>query len=209
MSIIGVSDHQLFERIRMGDPEAFELLFRAHYPGLLRFARGHLGNREEAEDAVHDLFLRIWRDRERLAAAENPRTYLLAAMRNRVIDLLRRRALQRRWIDPLPDTGDCDIDDDASPRAINPSRSTSSAADIAALAELEVALRAAIVALPERCRTVFLLCREEGMSYSEVAEVMGVSPSTVKTQMARALTSLRAALASFLPLLSAFYLASP
>ena len=207
MSIIGFSDQELFERIRRGDPDAFELLFRAHYPGLLRFARGHLGNREEAEDAVHDLFLRIWRDRERLAAAENPRTYLLAAMRNRVIDLLRRRALQRRWIDPLRDNEDCDVDD-AFPRAAQLSQSTSSASDAAALAELEVALRAAIEALPERCRTVFLLCREEGMSYAEVAEVMGVSPSTVKTQMARALTSLRAALASFLPLLSALYLAS-
>jgi RNA polymerase sigma-70 factor (ECF subfamily) len=182
-------ERALVERIRDGDRHAFEGLFRTHYSGLVRFARIQLGNGAEAEDVVHDVFLRIWRDRGRLVIERSFRTYLLAAVRNRVRDLLRHRAVERRWIDPL--TG-------AYPSEV-PTPAPHS--DAAAVAELEAAIRQAVDALPDRCRTAFLLCREQELTYAEAAEVMEVRPATVKTQMARALASLRTALEPFLVLL--------
>ena len=199
-------DQELFERLRAGSQEAFELLFRAHYPGLLRFACAQLRNRTDAEDAVHDVFLRIWRDRERLVDPGSVRAYLLAAMRNRVIDLLRRRTLQSRWMEPMTDGEDGRIDD--RPQGLSAYDPAGSESDAASLAELDAAIRDAVARLPERCRTVFILCREEQLSYAEAAEVMGVSVSTVKTQMARALASLRSALGPYLPFIAVIYLAS-
>jgi len=61
------------------------------------------------------------------------------------------------------------------------------------------AVRQAIGRLPDRCRLVFTLHREQGLTYSEVAEVLGISPRTVEVQIGRALKSLRKGLASHRP----------
>jgi RNA polymerase sigma-70 factor (ECF subfamily) len=77
---------------------------------------------------------------------------------------------------------------DRPPRATDADLSTS---------EIVSAVRIAVERLPERCRLVFTLHREQGMSYREVAEVMGISPKTVDVQMGRALKALRRSLRSF------------
>ncbi len=164
------------------------MVFRSYYPGLLRFAHAQLGERADAEEVVQDVFLRIWRDRERLGVDRSLRNYLLACVRNQVIDRHRRLRTERRSIE-------------ANPAGAPEAALGGSIADAAAFAELDAAIRHAIAALPERCRTAFVLCREQGLSYAEAAVVMEVSPATVKTQMARALTSLRSALKPFLSLL--------
>jgi RNA polymerase sigma factor (sigma-70 family) len=66
-------------------------------------------------------------------------------------------------------------------------------------AETVVAVRQAIGRLPDRCRLVFTLHREQGLTYAEVAEVLGISPRTVEVQIGRALKSLRKGLASHRP----------
>lgn len=188
------TDQQLLTRIRAGDRAAFEQLFRTTYPGLLRFANAQLGNRAEAEDVVQDVFVRVWNRREQLPSAVAPRSYLLAAVRNRVIDRVRRRALERRWLEPLVEP-EAPGSKHNTPYTLASRRVESDAAE---LAELHGAIRHAIAALPERCRTAFLLCRDQELSYAEAAEVMGVTPATVKTQVARALASLRNTLRPFL-----------
>jgi RNA polymerase sigma-70 factor (ECF subfamily) len=182
------SDQDLLEALREGDRRAFETIFRSFYPGLLRFAHAQLGERADAEEAVQEVFLRIWRDRKRLAVDRSLRSYLLACVRNQVIDRHRRLRTEGRCFGSDPSGS-------MSEKAAVP------ASDSAAYAELDTAIRHAITALPERCRTAFLLCREQGLSYAEAAAVMEVSSATVKTQMARALTSLRSALDPFLALL--------
>ena len=183
---------EFLERIRAGDERAFEALFQSYAPGLVRFAMSHLNAHEEAEDVVHDIFLRLWNEPTLLQGARSARTYLLTAVRNRVIDVLRRRKLERRWID----TENAWSGSDQARIAEIPDPTGS--VDRSELSELDVAIRDAIAQLPERCRAVFLLCRDQGLSYAEAAEVLGVSPVTVKSQMGRALASLRASLAPFL-----------
>ena len=189
-------DEEIVQGVRAGDRAAFERLFRTYYPGMLRFARSQLGETAEAEDAVHDVFLRVWRDREGWAVERSLPAYLLGAVRNRVLDVQRRRGFERRWFQPLEGRA-ASSGGDAPPSTPDPA----SLADPGAVAELEAALRRAVDGLPERCRAAFLLCRTEGLSYAEAAEVLGVSPATVKTQMARALAALRVAAGPFLALL--------
>jgi RNA polymerase sigma-70 factor (ECF subfamily) len=191
------TDQQLLERLRRGDEGAFEQVFRSYYPGLLRFAHAHLGDRGEAEDTVHDVFLRVWRERERLGGDRSLRTYLLAAVRNRVIDVVRHRAVRQRWVQE-----DGGAREEGASGVLD-ARAPSLASEAVELNELDDAIRRAVAALPERCRTAFLLCKEQEMTYAEAAEVMGVSPATVKTQIARALAALRVSLEPFLTLLVA------
>jgi RNA polymerase sigma-70 factor, ECF subfamily len=191
-------DQALLDRIRGGDQHAFDSLVRAHSLALLRFARAQLQEESDAEDVVHDVFVRLWADRERLHVDRSVHAYLLAAVRNRVIDRLRRFRLERRWVQPMPVNGEGD--DRGHPSAVHDPRAQS---DPAALAELDAAIRRLVADLPERGRTAFLLCREQGLSYAEAAEVMGIGAGTVKTHMVRALAVLRSSLQPYLALLIA------
>jgi len=180
-------EKHLLERIRAGDPEAFVQVFQRYHDALLRFARAGLHGAAEAEDVVQDVFLRLWRDRSQLTVDRSLRAYLLAAVRNRIIDGVRRQAVVERSAELQVVAGG---GGDQAP--VWP-------ADPAELSELDAAIRACVAALPERCRTAFLLCRQQDLTYAEAAAVMGVTAATVKTQMARALAALRAAIEPFLP----------
>jgi len=160
-------------------------MFRAHHPALLRYAIAHLRDRSAAEDVVHDVFLRLWLGRANLDLTGSLRAYLVTAVRNRIIDMTRTQAVRQRAME-------------SAVLDVTHRRPTASEADPAEVAELDVAIRTAIADLPERCRTAFLLCREQDLTYAEAAAVMGVAPATVKTQVARALAALRNALAPFL-----------
>lgn len=199
VSTLNLPEQELLDRVRSGDRDAFELLFRTHYPSLLRFAHAQLRGDVDAEDVVHDVFLRLWSERTRLGPVRSLRSYLLTSVRHRVIDLIRHRKVEQRLI-----VGSTDERPGANNGlSVADIQSTHSESDAAALAELDEAIRRGVAALPERCRMAFLLCREQGLSYAEAAEVMGVSPATVKTQMARALASLRTAVDPYLAVLLA------
>src|SRR5690606_6883979 len=120
------------------------------------------------------------------------RNYLLTAVRNRAIDLRRQEATQQQSVEMTR----------LASETTAGSTARSAASDPAELAELRQAIVVGLDALPERCRTTFLLCREHDMTYAEAADVMGVSPATVKTQIARALASLRGVLEPFLVLIA-------
>ena len=173
------TDTELIQRIRSGDRAAFEAVFRAYYSGLVHFSQRFVRSREVAEELVQDLFLILWRRRDRLAVAESLRTYLYRASRNLALNHLRRRRLERRWWERQ-------VSADHEPFVDSDDR--------AAQSELQAAVRAALAKLPQRCREIFLLSRAQHLTYAEIAGVLGISVKTVETQMGRALRSLRESL---------------
>jgi RNA polymerase sigma-70 factor (ECF subfamily) len=162
------------ERIRRGDEEAFERLFRAFTPGLCAFATRYVGSREVAEELVQDLFLTLWRNRGELMIGEAVPSYLFTATRNRAINHLRRERRSGAW----------------DPAVIGRIHDTSVTSEAALLELLD--LQDAIERLPARCRLIFTLSRQQDMSYGEIARSLGLSVKTVEVQMGRALKSLRA-----------------
>lgn len=158
--------------------DAFEAVFRAHYDGLVRFATRLVRSRAEAEELVHDVLLKVWMRREFLAPTEELKTYLFRSTYNHALNHLRRRKIEVQWQRTLPP------EEPVAP-------ASSSDDDIS---KMETAVRRAIGDLPDRCREVFLLSREGGLSYAAIASTLGISIKTVETQMGRALKSLRAAL---------------
>lgn len=177
-------------QIREGDVAAFEAIFREYYEKLLHFSLGFIGSREAAEDLVQDVFVRIWEQRHGWEVRESVAAYLYGSVRNRCLDHVRHRLVERQWAEHVvavrasagdglqraPEAADAAIEED----------------------EIDRALRAAVDRLPERCKQTFVLSREHGLTYHEIARVMGVSTQTVKIQMGRALKSLRLSLAPFL-----------
>jgi len=133
-----------------------------------------------AEELVQDIFFKIWTKREQLTEIEALKTYLYRAARNQALNFLRRGKLERRWQESQASLGEptsaFGTEEDASER------------------ELSVAVRAAIDRLPPRCREIFLLSRDGGLTYAEIARTLGISVKTVETQMGRGLKSLRLAL---------------
>ena len=179
-----MDDLHLLERIRAGDSDAFDALFRANYAGLVGTAERMLGRRDVAEEIVQDVMLELWRRRETLVVDDSLRGYLFRATRNRALNHLRHSAIEKR----------------AEPE-LAADRSESGSGAHAALVEeeIEVAVRRAVAALPERCREVFELSRVHGLRYAEIATTLGISVKTVEAQMGKALRILRERLAQWLP----------
>jgi RNA polymerase sigma-70 factor (ECF subfamily) len=178
------------DRIRGGDIVAFEALFRAYYEKLLRFSLGYIGSLEAAEDLVQDVFARIWEQRAGWEVRESMAAYLYGSVRNRCLDYVRHRLVERRWAERVVATNAYSGDE---LQLVPESADAALEQD-----ELDRAIRVAVQRLPERCRQTFLLSREHGLTYQEIAVVMGVSVPTVKIQIGRALRSLRTSLAPFL-----------
>jgi RNA polymerase sigma-70 factor (ECF subfamily) len=176
-------DAELVRRIRAGDERALETVFKAHYAGMASFVQRFVRSPDLAEELVQDVFLKLWSKREQLAEIETFRTYLFRAARNTALNYLRRAKLERRWREEQG------TDDDPP--------TTFAADDETVEQEVAAAVQEAINRLPPRCREIFLLSRDGGLTYAEIARSLEISVKTVETQMGRALKSLRASLHHF------------
>jgi RNA polymerase sigma-70 factor (ECF subfamily) len=165
---------QEIRAIAAGDSAAFQRLIDREGVRLLRFARGLLGNLEEAEDAVQDTLIRLWENAARWTPDARITTWLHRVCYNRSIDMLRRR---RAFVDD-------GVLEDVQDPAETPE---------ASLIESEsgLALRAAIEALPPRQRTAILLFHFQDSSQREAAEIMGISETAFESVLARARRQLK------------------
>jgi RNA polymerase sigma-70 factor (family 1) len=172
------------ERIRAGDPAAFEALFHAYHVPLCAFAYRYVGARDLAEEIVQELFLFVWERRETWDVRTSVKNYLFTAVRNAALSYLRHeRVIRRREAETVELFARPSASADSETRA----------------GELVAAVHRAVGRLPERCRLIFTLHREQGLTYAEIAQVLEISPKTVEVQMGRALKSLRKALTGFWP----------
>lgn len=178
-----MTDRELLHRLRQGDREAFDAIFREHYPALVGAAERIVGDRAVAEDVGQDVMLELWRRRDTVAVEDSLRAYLFRAARNRALNHLRHERMKQRTAPYAAG--------EASARAEAPAR--------VAEEEIDAAVRRAVGALPERCREVFELSRGQGLRYAEIASVLGISVKTVEAQMGKALRVLRERLAPWLP----------
>ncbi|MBK9074457.1 MAG: RNA polymerase sigma-70 factor [Flavobacteriales bacterium] len=170
-----------FARIAAGDHGAFELVFREHYRPLCAFARQYVRDGASAEELVQDLFYRLWQDRERTSITTSLKSYLFTAVRNRCLNAVKQQGRLRAITEH----------DDHAVETADPLEGMERGARI----------QAAIEALPEERRKIFLLSRHDGLKYQEIADRLGLSVKTVENQIGRALKTLREDLADLLPLL--------
>jgi RNA polymerase sigma-70 factor (ECF subfamily) len=182
-SPVGTSDADLAERVRAGDPAAFEAMFLAYYAQLVRFAFGFTKAEAEAEEIVQDVLTRIWERRHMLALREGGtlKAYLYTAVGNRSISWLRRQRQALAFEEQA----------NADAGGVEGGQRPHDAQESLEAAELAERLQRAVNALPLRCRQVFTLHRAHGLSYRDIASALGITPKTVEIHMGRALRLLR------------------
>jgi RNA polymerase sigma-70 factor (ECF subfamily) len=174
------NDEELIPRVQAGDSGAFEYLFKRYYSALYAFVCAYVDSAETAEEVVQDVFLRTWEHRARWEPRGPVQTYLYKSARNRALDLIKHRKVERLWSERV-----------RSNRAHGSLPFARSADDAVHAEELEVTIARTLAALPERCRLIFLMSREHDLSYGQIAEVLDISVKTVETQIGRALKMLR------------------
>ena len=148
---------------------AFVRLFNAAVRDLRFFLRRTLRGNEDADEIAQEAMLRIWNARASVSM-DSARPLLFRIASNLAIDRLRER---QRW-------RFTDIDDTPEP-----AQTISAERTLAARQELEI-VAAAIAALPDNCRTAFVLSRIEGQKHAEIAAEMGISKSMVEKHVAEA-----------------------
>jgi RNA polymerase sigma-70 factor (ECF subfamily) len=176
------NERDLQRRIRAGDESAFDAVFRAQYPRLVRMAESIVAERALAEEIAQEVMLELWRRRESLQVEQSFGAYLIRSTRNRALNHVRHQRIVAREL---------------AAATLEPRESPGTDADTLGV-ELEQVVREAIAALPERCREVFELSRVQGMRYVEIAAVLEISVKTVEKRMGQALSELRERLAPWL-----------
>ena len=176
------NERDLQQRIRAGDEDAFDAVFRAHYPRLVRTAEWIVGERAPAEEIAQEVMLELWRRRDSLQVEQSFGAYLIRSTRNRALNHVRHERIVAREL---------------AEATLEARESPGTDADMLG-GELEIVVREAIAALPERCREVFELSRVQGMKYADIAGVLDISVKTVEKRMGQALSELRERLAPWL-----------
>jgi RNA polymerase sigma-70 factor (ECF subfamily) len=182
-------------KVKLGDEQAFELLFRKYYVSLCCFANKYSNDQEEAREVVQEVFTKIWEGREDIDPEESLKAFLFKITRNICINKLRRKKVESKYIEIYKLVY---VDN----REVSPYESL--IAD-----ELNDNIATALGKIPPKCKRIFNLSRVEGLKYSEIAENLHISVKTVEAQMSKALQILRLELKDSLkmviiPLISIF-----
>ncbi|MGB7762010.1 MAG: sigma-70 family RNA polymerase sigma factor [Bryobacteraceae bacterium] len=169
------SDHQLFERLRAGQEQAFVALYRRRQPALYRFALQMSGSPSIAEDVTQEVFLALLREE----CGYDPERGSLVAYLFGIARKLLLRQFERRRLDVPVDAGA------EEGRFAEPVDASDPLADLAARERVQ-ALRRAVSSLPRRYREVVVLCDLEEVDYAEAAAALGCPIGTVRSRLHRA-----------------------
>lgn len=163
-----------------GDEPSYRRIFDLFFPSLKRFAGAFVKSPELAEEVASDVMIAVWENRERLPEIENIRVYLFVIAKNKCLNLLRSR--QSRFTISLDDV------------PIEVSFAGNDPEQLCINSEIRKKIEKAVNDLPQRCKLIFKLVKEENMSYKEAAEILDISVKTVDAQLVTALKKITQAI---------------
>jgi len=175
------ADHALAARIRAGDDQAFDELFRAHYEAACDYAARFVGDTAVAEDVAQDVFVRMLERRAQFHVETTIRGYVFLGVRRAALHHLRHGRVVARHVTSAHDV----------PFTMPAAETWIADAEVTRLVERAAA------ALPPRVQEAFLLRWRYELRYDEIAAAMGVSIKTVETHLTRALKAVREGLAGY------------
>ena len=165
------TDERLIEAIRKNDYVSYNKLFERYYGRLCQYVYSLLMDKSDTEDIVQELFLNIWKNRERIEIKENVGGYLYKMAKHLALNHLRSKV----YFNNLSETQDqLSYEDDRVESE-----------------EFRITLYSCIDHLPDRCKEVLLLHRIKGLKQKEISEKLDVSIKTIKNQIWISLQKLR------------------
>jgi len=169
-------EREIIRRIKEGDMEVFETLFKSSYISLVKYAGTFVKDRDTAEEIVQDLFVKIWNERENLSINSSLTGYLFRAVHNRCLHHLQHLKVIEKHV--MEKSAERPLTADEADSGIY-------------LKELEDKIACVLEKLPEQCCKIFCMNRFEGYKYREIAEKLSISVKTVEACMGKALKELR------------------
>lgn len=176
------TDAELVALLSKGDRKAFEAIYKRYASALYRFAFSRLGDKEDTEELVQDIFVWIWSKHKTLGHVTILRSYLYHMLRYKMVNYFRHNSVKRQYVDHY-------LFFEAAPH-----NSTQEQCD---LSDLLAVIDASLLELPTRCQTAFRLSRFEHLPIQHIAERMNISTRTVENYITDALKHLRVSCREF------------
>jgi RNA polymerase sigma-70 factor (ECF subfamily) len=174
-----LTDSQLIQLLKVDDEAAFAEIYKRYAKSLADFTASKLFSLEDAQDIIHDLFVKLWENRQQLNITSNLKTYLFTITRHRIIDKIRRNITREEYAVMLQSLAN----------AYQPNVEQQVAAK-----ELQLTIKNSLNELSPKVKEIYQLSREENLSIPEIAKKLELSEQTVKNQLSTALAHLRKSL---------------
>lgn len=177
-----LSDEELVLLISENNEQAFKILYDRYWSKMLVKAYVTLKSHDLAEEVVQNAFINLWKRRHTFQLKNTFNTYISAVIKYEVLSKLAQRNKQPLYIEDIT-------------MAPAHDHSTQQWLDFE---DLHMELERTIGTLPDKCRLVFRLSRQEGLTAGQISETLQISPKTVEAHITKALKMLRVSLSSFL-----------
>lgn len=146
---------------------SFTILYEQQYERLFRFALHFVPDPEDCEDILADVFVAVWSNWDSLKKVDHLNSYLYTSIKNRCLKMLNKQNHFEEYIEDLH---------------IHLSIDPTTPETILHSEEVKKVIENALNQLPKRCKLIFLMLKEEDLTYKEVADVLGISEKTVQAQ---------------------------
>jgi RNA polymerase sigma-70 factor (ECF subfamily) len=176
------TSEQLFQLLQKDDPYAFEELYNRYWFRLFISAHKRLQCREDAEEAVQNLFESLWKNRQQITIRTSLENYLFASIRYIVLRMMHKRLTAQ--VDAIGKANEYYILDHSTEEAI-------------LIQDLSTHIDKLVETLPKKCRHVFELSRYEMKTHKEIATIMHISEKTVENHITKALRLIKGNLNHF------------
>jgi RNA polymerase sigma-70 factor (ECF subfamily) len=186
-------DAALMLRVKQGDTEAFAALVNKYKQPIMNLVYRMLRDLTEAEDLAQNVFVQVHKSAHRYQVSSKFSTWLFTIARNLCLNEIRRRSRH-----PADSMDEPHSEQEDQPRHQFEDLKTFSPPDSLLHGELEEKIQQALADLPENQRTAILLCRQDELSYEQIAEVLGCSLSATKSLIHRGREALKQKLKPYL-----------
>ncbi|MFD1162624.1 RNA polymerase sigma-70 factor [Hwangdonia seohaensis] len=179
MSFNKIKDQKLIERLKRNDEDALKLIYNLYWEQLFIYAFSLLKKREISEDVIQEIFIKIWEKRDALLIKTTLKGYLYTCVLHKVYDIFRKD--KNAFSEELLENFDVKIQ-------------TTTPESKLIYKELEAQINTVVNTLPEKCKKVFKLSRENQLSHKEISSQLNISTKSVEAYITKALKIIRPSL---------------
>lgn len=171
----------LIREVQRGNAKAFELLYRQYHARLFNFSRRIIRNKQDAEGMVHEVFIAIWENREKLDENKSFSGYIFSIAKNKALNRIKKNLARKFYFEYMQQENRLqnDIVSEIESR------------------ELMDFLLKIIQELPDSTKEIFLLSRNDGLTYKQIAVKLDITENVVDHEIRKALKYIRDKLSNF------------
>lgn len=178
--------------MEQGHEIAFETIFKLYYNKLFHIAKNYLVNKEDSEGIVQNVFIKLWRDMEKLNTIDNINSYLFTLTKNACLDFLKHQKIENKFIE-------------SKKNYIQTQYILDAAASLLLENELNDRIMQGIGLLPKKCRKIFVQSRFGGLKNEEIAKIFSISKRTVDNHISKGIKHMRIYLKDYTAIFLLFF----